>query len=109
MVHSTQFDPELGWVNVPNFYSKNFYGPGLYLQTNSRGFRNREEFAPPSFRLRGAISKALRHSILKMSIYSELSGFATELSTEFVSYLAMGFGQSWSGSRLFLQLLGELL
>ena len=45
MEHSTQFDPELGWVNIPNFYSKDFYDPGIYVQTNSRGFRNQEEFA----------------------------------------------------------------
>ena len=44
MVHSTQFDPELGWVNIPNLDSKDFYGPGVFLQTNANGFRNREEF-----------------------------------------------------------------
>jgi hypothetical protein len=54
MAHSTQFDAELGWVNIPNFYSKDFYDPGVYIQTNSRGFRNREEFLPqvPATKLR---------------------------------------------------------
>jgi len=43
MAYSTQYDPELGWVNIPNFYSRNFYNPGVYVQTDSKGFRNREE------------------------------------------------------------------
>jgi hypothetical protein len=47
MEHSTQYDAELGWVNIPNFYSKDFYDPGVYVQTNSQGFRNREEFTLP--------------------------------------------------------------
>jgi|SRR5271157_63016 len=41
---STQYDPELGWVNTPNFYSKDLHDPGVYVETNSKGFRNREEF-----------------------------------------------------------------
>ena len=54
MEHSTQYDPELGWVNVPNFYSKDFYNPGVYVRTDSQGFRNGEEFARavPAGRLR---------------------------------------------------------
>ena len=41
----TQYDPELGWVNRPNLLIKDLYGPGLDLQTNSQGFRNREDFS----------------------------------------------------------------
>ena len=41
---STRYDPELGWVNIPDLYRQNFYNPGVYVQTNSRGFRNKEEF-----------------------------------------------------------------
>ena len=38
------FDAELGWVNRPNLELADFYGPGLHFATNSRSFRNREEF-----------------------------------------------------------------
>jgi hypothetical protein len=41
---SVQYDQRLGWVSVPNFYEKNYYAPGIYLRTNSRGFRSDEEF-----------------------------------------------------------------
>ena len=53
VVH-TQFDPELGWLNIPNFGKKDYYNPGVYIKTNSRGFRNQEEFDVhiPSNRLR---------------------------------------------------------
>lgn len=46
----TQYDPTLGWVNRPNVYIADMYGPGLDFQTNEQGFRNREAFsaaAPP--------------------------------------------------------------
>jgi hypothetical protein len=42
---SVQYDPDLGWVSVPNFYDKNYYAPGIYLRTNSRGFRASRDFA----------------------------------------------------------------
>jgi hypothetical protein len=52
---SVRYDPELGWVGVPNFYEKNYYAPGVSLRTNSRGFRANEEFAerlpPGRFRI----------------------------------------------------------
>jgi len=38
------FDAELGWTNRPDFEIADFYGPGLHFATNSRSFRNREEF-----------------------------------------------------------------
>jgi hypothetical protein len=49
-----QYDAGLGWNSVPNFYEKNYFAPGTYLRTNSRGFRANEEFTPsiPLGRLR---------------------------------------------------------
>lgn len=41
----TVYDPVLGWVNERNRFVPDMYGAGAYLQTNSRGFRNRREFA----------------------------------------------------------------
>ena len=40
----TQYDAELGWVNRPDVYIENMYGPGLDLETNAQGFRNDEDF-----------------------------------------------------------------
>lgn len=40
----TQYDRELGWVNLPNVYRPNMYGPGKYLRTNSQRFRNNQDF-----------------------------------------------------------------
>lgn len=36
---STQYDREFGWVAKKSFSAPNFYGPGIGLNTNSRGFR----------------------------------------------------------------------
>ncbi len=36
----TKYDAELGWINEPNVYLPNIYGPGVYLRTNAQGFRN---------------------------------------------------------------------
>ena len=44
----TQYDPELGWVNKPDVYIENMYGPGLHLETNAQGFRNTEDFTATS-------------------------------------------------------------
>ncbi len=41
----TKYDNELGWVNIPNVHIKDMYGPGVYLKTNSQGFRNSEDFS----------------------------------------------------------------
>jgi hypothetical protein len=51
---STQYDEELGWIGIPNFYEKDFYDPGVYLRTNSQGFRGNQEFTTnvPSGKLR---------------------------------------------------------
>ncbi|MFI5181037.1 MAG: hypothetical protein ACHQPI_06580 [Thermoanaerobaculia bacterium] len=40
-----KYDPELGWVNMPNVHIPDQYGRGIYLTTNSAGFRNNREFA----------------------------------------------------------------
>src|SRR5215831_11188837 len=34
------YDSELGWVNLPNMNLQDVFGPGMYLHTDSRGFRN---------------------------------------------------------------------
>ncbi len=41
----TAYDRDLGWINLPNVYLPNMYGPGKYLKTNSQRFRNNEDFA----------------------------------------------------------------
>lgn len=40
----TRYDPDLGWVAIPNLFIPNMYGPGVFLRTNSRGFRGGREF-----------------------------------------------------------------
>jgi hypothetical protein len=40
----TQYDEELGWINIPNLYVEDMYGPGKYVKTNSRSFRNDRDF-----------------------------------------------------------------
>ena len=42
----TEYDRDLGWVNRPNVYLPNMYGPGKYLRTNSQRFRNNADFTP---------------------------------------------------------------
>ena len=39
----TQYDSNLGWVNKSNFFVNDMYGPGIYIKTNARGFRNSSE------------------------------------------------------------------
>lgn len=50
----TRYDPELGWVNVPDLSIPDMYGPGISLRTNAQGFRNDRPFptAVPSGRVR---------------------------------------------------------
>jgi hypothetical protein len=36
----TKYDPDLGWVNKPNLFIPDMYGPGVYLRINAQGFRN---------------------------------------------------------------------
>jgi hypothetical protein len=40
----TEYDPELGWVSLPNVYFPNMYGAGKFLKTNSQRFRNTVDF-----------------------------------------------------------------
>jgi hypothetical protein len=41
----TEYDPQLGWVNLPNVYLPNLYGPGKFLKTNAQRFRNDTDFS----------------------------------------------------------------
>ena len=41
----TRYDELLGWVNIPNLYVKNMYGPGVFFRTNSQSFRNDKDFS----------------------------------------------------------------
>ena len=41
----SRYDETLGWVNRPNVAFRDMYGPGVYLRTNSQGFRNDRDFA----------------------------------------------------------------
>jgi hypothetical protein len=46
-------DAELGWVGKPDVDFPDMYGPGVFLRTNSQGFRGRRDFneaAPPGKR-----------------------------------------------------------
>jgi hypothetical protein len=36
----TRYDAELGWVNMPNVFVPDMYGPGRFFRTNAQGFRN---------------------------------------------------------------------
>jgi hypothetical protein len=38
-----QFDPQLGWTNIPNTHIPDMFGAGRYIRINSRGLRNDEE------------------------------------------------------------------
>ncbi len=40
-----QYDQELGWVAIPQFYEQSMYAPLVYLKTNSQGFRNSQDFS----------------------------------------------------------------
>lgn len=40
----TQYDPDLGWVHVPNIRIAGLYGPDKYLAINSQGFRSERNF-----------------------------------------------------------------
>lgn len=40
----TEYDSLLGWINKPNIFIQNIYGPGKDLRTNSQRFRNNRDF-----------------------------------------------------------------
>ncbi|MBW2240969.1 MAG: SGNH/GDSL hydrolase family protein [Deltaproteobacteria bacterium] len=46
MRHHTRYDANLGWVSLPNLDIEDMYGSGSRLRTNTRGFRNAEDFEP---------------------------------------------------------------
>lgn len=41
----TQYDAQLGWVNLPQVDLPNQYGPGIDVTTNSQRFRNQSDFS----------------------------------------------------------------
>jgi hypothetical protein len=42
----TEYDKEVGWINLPNVHLENMYGRGVYLTTNSQRYRNSNDFSP---------------------------------------------------------------
>ena len=42
----TEYDEELGWINLPNVSVKDMYGRGVYLTTNSQRYRNSHDLSP---------------------------------------------------------------
>lgn len=40
----TEYDEEVGWVNLPDVFIENMYGPGVFFTTNSQRYRNRRNF-----------------------------------------------------------------
>ena len=50
----SRYDPELGWVALPNVALPDMWGPGIGLYTDSNGFRGRTEtpVAPPADKVR---------------------------------------------------------
>ena len=49
--YHTQFDKDLGWANTPNYYEKDYFNPGVYVEINSQGFRSSRPFdarVPPN-------------------------------------------------------------
>jgi len=73
----TKYDPDLGWVNESSVYIPNMYGPGIYLKTNSRGFRNNREFDP--------IVPNGKHRIISQAIHLPLA-MASTMTILGVSY-----------------------
>jgi hypothetical protein len=50
----TEYDEELGWINIPNIYVEDMYGHGIYVKTNSQSFRSNKDFgvSVPSNKIR---------------------------------------------------------
>ena len=42
-IEMTKYDAKLGWTGIPSAFSPDQYGPGIYVRTNARGFRNESE------------------------------------------------------------------
>lgn len=41
----TEYDPDLGWINLPQLHVENMYGPGTSFTTNAQRFRSSRDFA----------------------------------------------------------------
>ena len=41
----TKYDELLGWISKPNVFVKDLYGKGLYVRTNSQGFRSDKDYS----------------------------------------------------------------
>jgi hypothetical protein len=41
----TEYDEELGWINLPNVDIESMYGQGVYFTTNSQRYRNSRDFS----------------------------------------------------------------
>ncbi|HSG72642.1 MAG TPA: SGNH/GDSL hydrolase family protein [Planctomycetaceae bacterium] len=54
----TEYDPELGWINLPSVSEPDMYGPGLALHTNAQRFRQTEDLSKevPEGKLRVIVS-----------------------------------------------------
>jgi hypothetical protein len=54
----TEYDSELGWINLPNVSQPDMYGPGLALHTNAQRFRQADDLSKevPPGKLRAIVS-----------------------------------------------------
>jgi len=41
----TEYDELLGWINMPDIYIRDMYGPGIYLKTNEQRIRNNNNYS----------------------------------------------------------------
>jgi hypothetical protein len=51
---ASKFDPEIGWIGAPNVYNRDHFGKGVYVKTDSHGYRSNYEVSNeiPSGKLR---------------------------------------------------------
>lgn len=42
---ASHFDPQIGWVGTPNVDNPNHFGKGIFVKTDSHGFRSKHEIA----------------------------------------------------------------
>jgi hypothetical protein len=72
----TQYDEEIGWLNLPNIHIEDLYGDGRYLTTNSQMFRNDKDFTAsiPSGKVRiicSGDSHTLGHGVSNENTWCE--------------------------------------
>jgi hypothetical protein len=41
----TEYDSDLGWINIPNIFIQDMYGPGKHLKINSQRFRSDTDYS----------------------------------------------------------------